>query len=43
MKYELKVYTSNNESQFQMSYVMGLCTFEVCDDESLNSFDSFYI
>lgn len=26
-----------------MTYVMGLCTFEVCDEDSLNAFDFFYV
>lgn len=44
MKYELKVYTSDkNPGQFNMSFVIGLCTFEVCQDDSLTAFDTFYI
>lgn len=26
-----------------MNFVIGMCTFEVCDDESLTAFDTFYI
>lgn len=44
MKYELKTYTSDkNKGQFNMSFVIGLCTFSMCQDDSLTAFDTFYI
>jgi hypothetical protein len=44
MKYELKVYNSDkNPDQFNMSFVIGLCTFSKCSDDSLTAFDTFYI
>ena len=44
MKYELKQYRSDKDSsQFPMNFVIGMCTFQVCDDDSLNAFDTFYI
>jgi hypothetical protein len=43
MKYELRKYRSNQTGQFDMTYVMGLCTFDVCDEDSLNAFDFFYV
>jgi hypothetical protein len=44
MKYELKVYTSDKrEDQFNMQFVIGLCTFSMCSDDSLTAFDTFYI
>ena len=44
MKYELKVYRSNKSpEQFDMTFVIGICTFEVCEDDSLTAFDTFYI
>jgi len=43
MKYELRKYRSNQTGQFDMTFAMGLCTFEECDEDSLNAFDFFYV
>lgn len=48
MKYELRVFRSDKVynisfSEFDMEYVMGICTFESCDQDALTAFDTFYI
>ena len=49
MKYELRVFRSdvvdknNTLTEFDMEYVMGICTFQPCDQDSLTAFDTFYI
>jgi hypothetical protein len=43
MKYDLRIYKPNSTKQFEMWFAMGMCTFTVCEDDSLNQFDTFYI